>query len=171
MIKMMGAILIIAGTAAWGVGSIARLRGRARSLNAVVSSLYVMENEICGRLLPMPELLELLSDEAADPASELFRNAQKKMSELGGRQFSEIWREAIRCTPQLFLTAQEELCLSELGFSLGRYDVGEQKAALGYTIRRMSEFAARAEQERDSNSKLHAFLGVAAGIFAVVVLV
>ena len=162
MIRFAGALLIIAGTAAIGGRSALRYRNRVRSLESLVSALGIMQSEICDRLTPMPELLELLSAEAGKPASQLFRNVSRRMSELGARPFSDIWRQAVEDTPELLLSGREEACLSELGFSLGRYDVAQQRAALGYTARRMSDYAAAAERERASNSKLHAVFRIAA---------
>ncbi len=171
MIKFAGALLIIAGTAAIGGRSALRYRNRVRSLESLVSALGLMRSEICDRLTPMPELLEMLSREAGQPASRLFANVSRRMSELGARPFPDIWRQAVSDTPELLLSGREEACLSELGFSLGRYDVPQQRAAITYTARRMSDYAAAAERERSSNSRLHAFLGVAAGVLAVVVLI
>ena len=171
MIKVIGAILLIAGTAAWGITGVFRLRGRCRSLTAITRALGAMQSEICDRLTPMPELLLQMGEEAGAPADVLFRNAAEMMSELGTAQFSVIWRRAIERTPELLLTREEETVLTELGMSLGRYNVEEQKNALVYTRRRMEEFAHKAELARDMNSKMHAFLGIAAGVFAVVILI
>jgi stage III sporulation protein AB len=129
-----------------------------------------MKSEICDRLTPMPELLKQMAAEATYPASLLFKNASEKMVSLGSRPFSAIWRQAVQNTPELLLKPPEELILTELGMSLGRYDVGEQRSAIAYAARRMDECRSRAEADRDKNSKVHAFLGVAAGLFVVVIL-
>jgi len=120
----------------------------------------------------MPELLHQLSEEAEYPAGELFKNAQEKMrAAIGGVSFAIIWRQAVQTTPELMLTREEQSVLCELGLSLGRYNADQQKNALQYTQRRMEDFRQKADAERDSKSKMHAFLGVAAGIFAVVILI
>jgi stage III sporulation protein AB len=170
MIRLIGAVLITAGAAAWGLLGVFRLRSRVKSLNTLVSALGVMKSEICDRLTPMPELLRLLENEATYPASLLFKNAAEKIPSLGSKPFSSIWSQSVMETPELLLTTQEELVLKELGMSLGRYDTGEQKNAIQYAERRMDEYARKAETERERNSKVHAFLGVAAGLFAVVIL-
>ncbi len=170
MIRLIGAVLITAGAAAWGFIGVFRLRARVRSLNALTSALGVMKSEICDRLTPMPQLLKLLGNEATYPVSLLFKNAAEKITSLGSKPFSSIWNQTVLETPELLLTPQEELVLKELGMSLGRYDTGEQKSALQYAERRMAEYARKAETEREKNSKVHAFLGVAAGLFAVVIL-
>jgi stage III sporulation protein AB len=170
MIRIIGAVLITAGAAAWGFLGVVRLRTRAKSLTALASALGAVKSEICDRLTPMPELLEQLGEESTYPANLLFKNACEKMSSLGNKPFSSIWMQAVKATPELLLMPSEELVLTELGLSLGRYDVAEQKSALSYAQRRMEEYSRKAEAEREKNSKVHAFLGVAAGIFAVVIL-
>jgi len=170
MIRLIGAVLITAGAAAWGLLGVFRLRSRVRSLNALVSALGVMKSEICERLTPMPELLKLLGNEATPPASLLFKNAAEKIPSLGSKPFSTLWNQAVHETPELLLAPPEELALKELGLSLGRYDIGEQRSALQYAERRLGDYARKAETEREKNSKVHAFLGVAAGLFAVVIL-
>jgi stage III sporulation protein AB len=111
-----------------------------------------------------------MAAEATYPASLLFNNASERIPSLGSHPFSSIWRQAVQNTPELLLKPPEELVLTELGMSLGRYDIGEQRGAIAYASRRMDEFLRKAEADRDKNSKVHAFLGVAAGIFVVVIL-
>ena len=172
MIKLIGAILLVGGAAAFGMSGVFRLRGRCGSLAAVTHALGIMQSEICDKLTPMPELLGQLSQEAGYPASLLFKNAEEKMSSLGGgSSFAMIWRQAVSVTPELMLTGDEQAVLYELGLSLGRYNADEQKNALQYARRRMEDYMRRADFTRDNNTKLHACLGVAAGIFAVVILI
>jgi stage III sporulation protein AB len=170
MIRFIGAVLLITGAAAWGLMSVLKLRSRVKNLGALISALSVMKSEICDRLTPMPELLKQLGNEATYPASLLFKNASDKMPSLGSRSFSAIWSQAVLNTPELLLTPQEALVLTELGMCLGRYDIGEQRSAIQYAQRRMDEYSRKAETDRERNSKVHAFLGVAAGLFAVVIL-
>ena len=129
-----------------------------------------MKSEICDRLTPMPELLEQMAAEASYPATIFFENAGDKMSTLGNQPFSAVWRQALKETPELMLTSAEELVLSELGLSMGRYNIEEQRTAFMYAQRRLEALTKKAVSERDANSKVQAFLGVAAGIFAVIIL-
>ncbi|MCL2408799.1 MAG: stage III sporulation protein AB [Oscillospiraceae bacterium] len=172
MINAIGAVLLIGGTAAFGLSGVFRLRARSRNLATITGALGVMQSEICDRLTPMSELLSQLSEEAGYPASLLFKNAEEKMkSGLGGVSFATIWRQAVSETPELTLKREEESVLHELGQSLGRYNANQQKRALEYAERKMEEFCKKADAERDANSKLHAFLGVTAGVFAAVILI
>lgn len=170
MIKLIGAVLIAGGGAVWGMNGVMRLRNRVRSLSAVVSSLDIIRSEICDRMTPMPELLELMSKQSAYPANLMFKNASDHLCELGKCSFAAIWRYSILNTPEMLFTPQEALVMSELGLSLGRYDAAEQRGALVYTQKRMEQYLKKAEAERERDSKLQAFLGIAAGIFAVIML-
>lgn len=171
MIQLLGAVLLLSGAVGFGLKGVARLRGRARTLAAMVSSLELLQSEICDRLTPMPELLELLEQEATYPASAFYGGVRRRMKDLGEESFPEIWRKAVSETPSLTLDAQDKLILSELGVSLGKYDAAEQAGAIGSARRRLETLAAQAAAERDRDSKLHAALGVAAGIFAIVLLI
>ena len=168
--KLMGALLITLGAGAWGVAGIRRLRGRAAALRALTGSLEIMESEICERLTPMPVLMERLAELTSAPVSRFYAGVRDGMARLGQVAFPVIWRRAAEDTPGLYLTAEETAALSGLGLSLGRYDAEAQRSAIRYTRRRLDAFAEKAAAERDRDCRVHAFLSVAAGVFAVLVL-
>ncbi|UOO37142.1 stage III sporulation protein AB [Oscillospiraceae bacterium CM] len=170
MIRFMGAVLIMLGTAAWGILGVIKLRNRVKSLRALTGALGVMKSEICDHLTPIPALLTQLAAECTAPAALFFQNAADQIGQLGTTPFSALWRQAVLVTPELLLTPSEALVLTELGLCLGRYDIAEQRSAIQYAQRRLEAYVKQAEEERDRNSKVRAFLGVAAGLFAVVIL-
>ena len=171
MLRFVGAILIMTAATIWGIGGAVRLKNRARSLNALVSSLGVIKSEICDRFATLPEIVTLLEKESIQPVTIFYTNVRKGLEKIGDSSFSSIWSKAVEETPELLLRPQEALALSELGFNLGRYNIAEQRGAVLYTLRRMESFAKQAELERDKDAKTRAFLGVAAGIFAVIILI
>lgn len=171
MLRIIGALLLVSGTAAWGITEVMKLRERARSLSAVTSSLETVRSEICDRLTPMPELLELMSEMSEYPANLLYKNAGEKMKSIGSKPFSSIWKQAIDETPELVFKAPEKQVLNELGTSLGKYNIEEQRSAITFAQRRLDSLTQKAESERDTQSKVKAALSVAAGVFAVVMLI
>ncbi|MDR1217077.1 MAG: stage III sporulation protein AB, partial [Oscillospiraceae bacterium] len=148
MVRVIGAVLMLAGTTAWGLDGVMKLRGRCKSLNALTAALGVMRGEICDRLTPVSELAEMLGREAQYPADLFFRNLREGMNDLGSERFSSIWQSAVTDTPQLQLHAPEALTLSELGVSIGRYNVEEQRDAILYVQRRLEEYTSAAERAR-----------------------
>lgn len=170
MLKFIGAILLTAGAALWGFSCAKSLKDRANALSALAASIELMGYELCDMLTPVPELFGLMARQAPKPAADLFKNAEERLKEIGAVPFSELWHEAIKDTHELMLIEQEMLTLSELGFSLGKYDIAEQRKAIETAKRQFEEFTKKAEEERDKNWKSQAFLGVAAGLFAVIIL-
>lgn len=170
MLKLMGAILLTAGAALWGFTGAKSLKDRASALRALTSSIELMGYELCDKLTPVPELFALLGRQAPDPACRLFQNGEVRLKEIGAVPFSELWHEAVIDTHELMLTQQEILALSELGFSLGKYDVSQQRKAIETARVQFADFTKKAEEERDKNWKAQALLGVTAGLFAVIIL-
>ena len=170
MLKILGAVLIICGTTSWGICSVMQMKNRVKALDSLVWSFDLMKDELCTNLTPMPELLRRMADSAAKPASLFFEKAAEKTSELGAKSFREIWISALNETPSLYLRRDEKEILYELGGCLGRYDFESCGRAIQSAKNRLEKKAEQAERDRRMNSRLHAFLGVAAGMFAVVVL-
>jgi len=118
----------------------------------------------------MPELLEQLRDEADAPVDQFFAQVIRQMGDIGAESFYSIWKSAVEHTPTLSLTVREAQALADLGRTLGRYDIEEQRSALDDTIARIEEFWKSAAEERRSRGKVHAILGLVAGVFVVIIL-
>ena len=170
MFRLIGAVLLVLGTGICGLSSVLRLRQRARILSGLTLALEIMQSEICERMTPLPELVAQLAGDMEEPVRSFFRRLQSRMEQLGEVRFYEIWKKAVENSPELLLTVPEQRALCELGHSLGRYNLEQQRGAILYVHRKMETFARRAEEERIRNSRTNAFLGVAAGVFAVMIL-
>ena len=171
MIQWIGATMILCGSLAWGLSAVWRLKRRVAVLDGLCTALSTMRMEICDRMAPMPEIFERLSHELPYPVSALFEHLSRNMGQLGQRTLAEIWRLSIEETNGLSLTPQEEFTLSELGLSLGKYRVEEQSAAIVCTLHRMERYAEQAHIDQKRDGRLHACLGVVAGVFSVILLV
>ena len=127
--KLSGAILILLGCLLAG-GQYARSRRRElQCLTALCAALERMEGELSARALPLPELIALLAEESASPASAFFAKLNEQLSALGERSFRELWQNAARCALSP-LSSRERDCFSELGAALGRYPLEQQTAAI-----------------------------------------
>lgn len=171
IIKILGAVLITAATTAVGLSSAGRLKTRVRSLSSLITGLDLMRSEISTRLTPIPEILELLAREAAEPARGFFLSCLVKQKKLRGKPFSAAWRAALSECAELELRENEMQTLLELGGALGRYDAERQAEAIAKTRSRMETFLAAAEGERDREGKTRALLGAAAGAAIVIILI
>ena len=170
MFRLVGAILIVGATAAMGLSSVWQMEKRVRNLSGILTSLKTMKREICDRMTPMPELLEQLRSEAEPPVDQFFAQVIRQMENIGAKSFYSIWKSAVESAPDLALTEREAQALADLGRTLGRYDIEEQRSALDDTIGRMEDFWKAAVEERRSRGKVHAILGLVAGMFVVIIL-
>ena len=171
MLRLIGAVIVVACTGTFGVSCAMRLGLRARVLSELIAALEVMRSEICDRLTPMPDLLETLAEQTNPPVSRMFAGCLEGMKSLGNRSFYFLWKTAVEQTPELELTRQESQTLIELGHVLGRYDVEEQRRSLNGVIRRLEGYLKHAQEEKRVQTKAHAALGVAAGFFVVIILI
>ena len=170
MIKLIGAAVILISSALSSVRAVKRLGDRVRSMQSICASLEIMKSEIGSRLTPIPEIFELLAEQADQPARALYKNASKQMDRLGELSLSAIWKNAVESTPELRLTDTEKLTLCEVGMCLGRYDPQDQQIMLDRAAGRFESYRKRAEEDRQRNFKTQAYLGVISGVFIVIVL-
>jgi len=141
-----------------------------RILTGLLAAIETMKNEICGRMTPLPELMEQLMREADPPVDRLFCRVTQGLANIGQQSFYSIWKTAIEQSAELELTAPERQTLIDLGRSLGRYDTEEQRDAFAYTLRRLEGYQRHAEVERRGQGRVHAVLGVVVGVFVVILL-
>ena len=170
MVRILGALILITGTASWGLMSAAELSRRVTDLRTMVAAMQLMRGEICSRLTPMPQVLKLVSAQTGSGVRKFFDNVSAGFSDIGSETFAQVWHSAARRTEELHLDRAQLLILDQLGQSLGKYDAARQEQALDYAIARFEVFSRQAEQEKQARARLHTFMGVAAGIFAVVIL-
>lgn len=171
MLRIIGCVLVVACTTTFGISCASRLSVRVRAVAGIITSLEVMKSEICDRLTPMPELMELLAQQTDPPVNGFFSSCVTQMENLGVKSFYFIWKNAVESSPQMELRPAEARTLIDLGHVLGRYDTEAQGNAIAYAIRRFEHYLKLAEDERKSQGKVHAALGVAAGFFAVIILI
>ena len=171
MIKIIGAMMIVCGTAAWGIGSVIKMRNRVITLRALIESLDIMRDEICINLTPLPKVMELTGKAAPRPVNQFYKNVAAKTAEIPQQGFFGIWMSALDESTLLTMGSDERDVLIRLGSGLGKYDCASQGRIIESAKKSLERIEDRAEKERTANSKLHAFLGIAAGMMAVVVLI
>jgi len=171
LLKVIGALMVTAATTSVGLISVKHLKSRVRSLRTLIAALDIMRSEICTRLTPMPELLELLAVQTGEPANIFFTNCLMKQRSMRGRPFAEVWRSALGSTKELELRETELEPLMELGSALGRYDTDRQGEAILAARKRMDGFLQKAESESDRESRTRTMLGIAAGVMIAIILI
>jgi len=171
MVKLAGAVMIVGATAAVGAGAVMRLRRRVGLLAALIAAFGMMKSEICSAAAPLRDVMELLAERAETPARPLFQEVCRGMSAIGSLPFSTIWSRAAETVCGELLTAEERESVQSVGGALGHYDAAWQAEAIDRALRRLESFRAEAEAAYRRDARLHAFMGVAAGVFTVILFI
>ena len=170
MLTLIGTVLIVGATTYFGLSAFWRLKLRVEVLEQLIFAIQHMEREIVERLSPLSEVLESLIVTCNTPVKHFFDRVDGGMREVGRHSFAHIWSAALSDSEELLLKKEERLIVDDLGKALGRYDVEMQQSALAYAHRRLGDYLRRAEEEKRTQGKMHATLGVAAGFFVVLIL-
>lgn len=169
MLKLLGSVLLAGGAATLGFSAAAQLERRVRALRTLLGALEVMEREVSFRLTPMPELLSSLAERTPCPVGSFFSHCWSGLEHLGEKRLEEIWDEALEAVP-MDLDVEERQVLHELGGVLGRYDGEGQREALALARVQLGGCLVRASEERTRLGRVYGALGLAAGMFLVILL-
>ena len=170
MIRMVGAVLLAAGSCALGLSAVGHLEGRVRDLRDLVAGLEVMERELAWRLPPLPELLERAAQATGGHAAQFFRLCAQGAGHLNGRAFRQVWTQGEEASG-LRLEGTDRLLLEQLGAVLGRYDGDSQRQALAGAGERLEQQRLQAQAQRQRLGRVYGTLGIAAGALLIILLV
>lgn len=170
MLKLLGALCVMAGALWCGTGAIGGLRRRAQALGELHGSLVWLEEEMTFRMAPLPQLLEQLGKDRQGEVSQFFQETARSLQRDPEGGLYPSWRQAmVRYLP--LLRQEERQVLLEVGQTLGRYDVQTQRQALSRGARRMAVFRDEARGEVKRLGKVYAALSLAGGAAVILVLV
>ena len=171
MLKMLGGILVTAGSAAIGFYSAAGLYSHIKILTRIISALRYMKSEIGFTLAPIPDLTQRLAERERGATGVFFGRCNSELSNLGEKTFGEIWSECADATLKNALKEDEIQTFKDLGELLGRYDSQEQALEIERAAERFDFYLQRAEQDKIRLGKLYGAMGVLCGIAVVIILI
>lgn len=165
--KLLGATLLAAAFAAFGVSEALRLRRRARLTSELAAGLELLRGEIVSRLAPMPEAAERLARHGPEGTRKFYAALCAGLENFGGAEFSELWRRSLDL---LDIGREARAALENLGGSLGRYGAQEQSSAISACELELRREAERASEEARVMGRLRAGLAAGAGLILAIVL-
>ena len=165
MIRMTGAVLLVAGCGSFGFLIGIHYRREIRMLRYLLAALQEMEWELKYRLTPLPELCGIAASASGGKLQELFRNLRKDL-ETG------CCAEVSGCMNGLLQTgdipSKTAICLKELGRSLGRYDLEGQLQGLQEVRLHCRKNLEELESHRAERLRSYQTLGLCAGTALVI---
>ena len=170
MTRLLGAVLVVAGCGALGLGGVARLDGRVKDLGELAAGLDALQRELGWRLAPLPQALDTAARAVHGPASVFFTQCARQAGQTDGQPFQQIWLDSLSAAP-LRLTAEDRGFLERLGPVLGRYDGDSQRLALEDAAAGLRQLQGAAADDRRRLGRVYGVLGMTAGLFLAILLI
>ncbi len=169
MIRLMGAALLTAGSAALGLGAVVRLEGRVSDLRGILAGLDAMDRTLAARLAPLDEMFFSASEITRGRPHALFLFCAQALRCESPLPFRETWAAALREMPLCLVQTDLDL-LQPLGGVLGQYDGDSQSVALVQCISQLRQQLEAAAQRRRNVGKVYATMGVSVGLLLAILL-
>ncbi|MDL2273619.1 stage III sporulation protein AB [Oscillospiraceae bacterium OttesenSCG-928-G22] len=170
MLQIIGAVLIILGTAGIGLFEVYRLNLHIETLSGFLSALELMESEIYFNISPLYDICKKLTRSARAPLRPFFAALSEGGGDVAGESFGDLWKRTLE-TMKLELGGEERQVLLELGSTLGRYDIEGQAKAISYVRRRFEGFLKEAVDVKSKMGRVYGTVGLAAGAAVVIILI
>jgi len=171
VIKLLGAMMIMAAGAMLGFGQARRLRERPAELRRLVMMLQQLETEIEYGCTPLPEALGKFARPDRQALSEMMAGIASLLRRGGGVTVEEAWRLSVdEYWPCTSMNREDREIFVQLGTVLGTSDREDQLKHLRLTAALLKEREAEAAEERRKYEKMWKSLGLLGGALIVVIL-
>lgn len=160
-IKLIGAVLIIAGCGGVGFSMASAHRREENALRQLVATLDYMGCELQYHLLPLPELCRRVAGESAGPVRQVIENLACELENQIAPDAAACMTAALAKTPKLPHRLKKNL--AELGVSLGRFDLPGQLKGLEAARLSCRQDLEELSRDRDVRLRSYQTLGLCAG--------
>ena len=172
MLKLAGACLIMVSAAGIGVSFGSDLKRRSQELRILKQLIYMLRGEIKYTKTPLPEAFYHISVRLPRPFGPFLAGVAEELGRADGRIFGDIWREQIKNSlSSSHLTRTDRNQLETLGDGLGNLVLEMQLSSIDLYLEQLEISIREAESSIGSKQKLYQSLGVAGGIFLVILLI
>lgn len=167
--RIIGIMLIAAAAVYGGVSYTALKKEQLNELETLCHTLYLMQDELETRALPLPELAAQLETRTEKAGKALLSGLLRRLPELGSRDFQSIWEESVMESVKHSEEAARILCT--LGSFLGRYDVDSQLEAIRSCRETVEKLRTAAAEALPQTRRLGMGLALTSGALIVITLI
>lgn len=172
MLKLAGSILVLLCSTGLGMTGAWELKQHYRELRLLKQAVYMLRGEVKYSKATLPEAFGALSGRLPEPFGEFFGSLEAKLGLGIGSCLGSLWEEEVnRVFRKSALKKEEKQRLIQLGESLGYLDLDMQLATMELYLEQLEEDIARSLESLHTKQKLYQSLGMAAGVFLVILLV
>lgn len=171
MFQFLGVFFLLLGAVGFSYSICRDYKARLSLLKDMKEMYRLLQSEICYTSLPLPEIFRTIGTRCKEPISRVLLSVSDSMTFGFEEEFSEIWtREMQKGLEQTLLTKQQKELLFILPESIGMNESKGQAEALRKYIEELDRCILQMEEEEKSRNKVIMSLGIAAGLFMVIIL-
>ncbi|QAY68405.1 stage III sporulation protein SpoIIIAB [Paenibacillus protaetiae] len=172
MIKLLGAMLVLAAGTLIGFLMAGKYAARPRELRQMAYALKRLETEIGYGRTPLPIALLRTGEAASPPVSDIFKAAAEELRREDGPTFQESWTAAVnRVWAYTAMRSVEQGIVLRLGSALGISDKDDQLKHLKLALVQLKAEEDEARDEQARYEKMWKSLGVLAAALVVIVMI
>lgn len=168
MIRLIGAVLVVAGASSFGIGKGIQFCRQSHQLREFYHVLEILKCEMNYSLAPLPQLCRIAAKRVGGTAACYFNQYAQALDD--GLPRSKAGQRAMEETKALTLPDDAKMALLELCGSLGRYELEGENNLLLLTMQRLRTASERIEGEKKPLAKSYAALSACTGIALVILL-
>ncbi len=171
LIRMVGALCVLAATTLWGEYQSRTLQYRYRQLHQFRQGLNLLQTEVSYTVSTLPAAFFSIGSKLNSTAvSELFVISGRMMEERDDLDSGEIWREAVAAVfPRTCLTGEDRRIVEQLAVSLGTAHREGQLKQIQLVTEQVTTALEDALEKRNQGEKMWRYLGLAGGMSLVIV--
>ena len=170
VLKMLGAVLVVAGGGGCGWYLAYGARQRISILQELQQAILILYGDIEYAAGDLAENMERLAGRT-EFFSVFFMKVSGRLGEKMGQSLCRIWKEELWALPCRTRLQKEDMdFLEELGRHLGNLDRNTQLHTLQVMQGRLEQAVEQAREEYGNRAKLFRVVGVTVGVFTAVLL-
>ena len=173
MLKILGSILIISGTFAWGYMKCTNAKDRIVQLNIIKKVMIMLRGEIKYAGTALPDALESISNRITMIfAKEFFINVSKELNEMSEKTFKTIWYEnANKYLKTSALNISDLDQFKNLGDNLGYLDKDMHLNTIDLYLEHLNMDINLANEEIAQKCRVYKTVSLAAGVFITIIII
>jgi stage III sporulation protein AB len=171
MLKMLGAVLVIAATTLAGWVQAKQYASRPRQIRRLILALKRLETEIMYGFTPLPEALVRIGEQSGGAVGSIFHSAAENMKPPDNRTAQDALQLAIESgwSTTAMKKAEQDI-MRQFSYTLGTSDRKDQLGHIATAVRQLESEEHEAREEQNRYEKMFRSLGLLFGVFIVIVM-
>lgn len=172
MIRILGAVLVVAASAGIGFSYSFRLGRRLEQLRQLERMTLLLKGEISYGCAALPEALISIGKKMPEPFACFLEKVADRLSGYPDKSFQQVFQEEVEENlKQSALTAKDKEALMQMGAFLGYLDKDMQLRTVDLYLQELEREIKATGESIPGKQKLCRSLGIMGGLFLVLLLI